>query len=79
MYLLFVVAAIAAEDAEDLQRSVHALTRQLADDRLAVREAAERQLMEIGPAALSYLPRPDEQMPAEILRRLKRVQQQLQL
>jgi hypothetical protein len=79
IFFVFIAAATTAQGAEDVPRSVRSLARQLADDHLAVRDAAEQGLIEIGPAALPYLPVPNAQMPAEVLRRLNRVRQQLEL
>ena len=79
IFFVFIAAATTAQGAEDVPRSVRSLARQLADDHLAVRDAAEQGLIEIGPAALPYLPAPNAQMPAEVLRRLNRVRQQLEL
>ena len=79
IFFVCIAAATTAQGAEDIRGSVRSLARQFADDRLAVRDAAEQRLMEIGPAALPYLPAPNAQMPAEVLRRLNRVRQQLEL
>lgn len=49
------------------------LVRQLDDRELARRQAAERELIELGPEVLGLLPAPSNRMPAEMRQRLQRI------
>lgn len=60
------------EDAK-LAQQVRRLVRQLDFDTQAEREMAEKDLLELGPAALAHLPPPADDMPAEMRVRLERV------
>ena len=70
-------AAVAADDDPGLE--VRRLVRQLNATRLAQREAAEEQLLELGPRVLDLLPQPTDRTPAEVAQRLGRVRRKLQL
>lgn len=63
---------------EDLALEVRKVVRRLNDEELARRDAAERALIEMGPAALAHLPAADDRMPAEMKHRLARVRQKLE-
>ena len=82
--LLFVPALAAsshslAADAEDeLSATVKREVRRLADRELVEREAAEKKLIELGPAALELLPPLVERMPEEMKMRLGRVRSELE-
>jgi hypothetical protein len=69
--------ADAAPD-EQLPLQVRRLTRQLDSDLLAEREAAERELIALGPAVLDVLPTPGRNTSAEVSVRLARVRNVLQ-
>lgn len=68
--------AAAADDGLNLE--VRRLIRQLNATRLAQREAAEEELLKLGPPVLDLLPRGDD-LPAEVKQRVGRIRQQLQL
>ena len=68
-----------AAETGDLQSHVRALTRQLAADRLADREQAQRELLDLGPAVLDLLPDTSVRLPAEANRRLTDIRQQLEV
>lgn len=62
---------------EELQSQVRKLVRQLGSAELAQRDAAEKALIELGPAALDVLERVPPQTSAEVKIRLARVRQTL--
>jgi len=68
----------AAEPDEQLARQVRSLVRQLSSDLVAEREAAEQQLIALGPKVLDLLPTIDDRTPAELRLRLQRVSESLQ-
>jgi len=78
------VAAVADEknDNEKLAAQVLVLVRQLRSDDASERDAAEKRLIELGPAALEHLGQPriaaSERSDAEVRSRLQRVRKQLQ-
>lgn len=79
---LFVVAErpTAGDDqAAELSAQVNRLVRQLDSDRLALREAAERELIQLGPAILDLLPTDSQRMSADQKTRLQRVCNKLQV
>lgn len=80
--LLVATCLMAAQDEEknptDLGPEVRKLVRQLRDDELAVRDAAEKALTDLGTEVLSYLPRVDDRTPAEIKVRLGRITKALE-
>jgi hypothetical protein len=63
---------------DELRYEVLRLVRQLDDDLLEKREAAERALIELGPAALEQLPAPTRNTSAEVKVRLDRVRKALE-
>ena len=63
---------------QETKAEVRSLLRQLGDDQLATREAAEQALVKLGPAALDHLPPITDRMSAEVAQRLRRIQQVLQ-
>jgi hypothetical protein len=65
-----------AQDALRLQ--VQGLLKQLDDDALATREAAEQKLIRLGPDVLKLLPRVTPKTPAESAERLKRIRTALE-
>ncbi|MBN2579552.1 MAG: hypothetical protein JXB10_11230 [Pirellulales bacterium] len=73
-----VFAEPAAPPAEELKTEVRRLIRQLDADQLAEREAAERALIEKGPAIYDLLPESDQDLSAEVQQRLARVRLKLQ-
>lgn len=70
-------AAAVADD--DLRLEVRRLVRQLNAPRLAQREAAEEELLKLGPGVLDLLPTVTDRTPAEVKQRLGRIRQKLQL
>jgi len=70
--------AAGAEAPGGLPLQVRRLVRQLDDNQLATREAAERELIELGPEALDLLPSPGRDTSAEVRVRLERVRKTLQ-
>jgi hypothetical protein len=62
----------------DLAAQVRTLVRQLDHNELAKRVAAEKGLIELGPAVLDLLPQVTAQTPAEVKQRLARVQSVLE-
>jgi hypothetical protein len=62
----------------ELARRVAALVRQLDDDRVDTRQAAETALIELGPDALDLLPAADAPITPEVRQRLTRIREQLQ-
>jgi hypothetical protein len=71
-------AAPADEAARLLEAKTRRLLRQLDDDDLGVRVQAEKELIELGPAALDLLPTDDGGLSAEVKQRLARVRQALE-
>ncbi len=76
--LLMGQAALPSVD-DDLKLEVRRLVRQLNATRLAQREAAEGQLLKLGPRALELLPPVSDRTPAEVAQRLGRIRRKLQL
>ncbi len=72
------LAAQAAGANDDLKLEVLALVRQLNATRLAQREAAEQELLKLGPQVLDLLPEVNDRTPAEVKQRLGRIRQKLQ-
>ena len=69
----------AAADADDeLRLQVRRLVRELDDNQIATRTAAERGLIELGPRALDLLPSPARDTSAEVKVRLERIRKTLQ-
>ena len=66
-------------EGDDLKLEVRRLVRQLNATRLAEREAAEQQLLKLGPRALELLPPVSDRTPAEVGQRLGRIRRKLQL
>ena len=56
-----------AQPADQLRDEVRNLARQLGHSELAVRETAEKKLMDLGVAALRHLPVPNQRMSPEML------------
>jgi len=85
-WALLLAAVAAAEPAEPSPPPavgpqpavVRRLVAALNDNQLARREAAERQLLELGPDVLPLLPGEDEPLPAEARQRLTRVRRALE-
>jgi len=75
----FVCGQVPAKEAEDLPGRVAGLVRQLDDDRVATRQAAEAALLDLGPDALELLPAADAPLSAEVRERIARIRQQLQI
>jgi hypothetical protein len=69
-------AAAAADD--DLRIEVRRLVRQLNATQLAQRDAAEEELLKLGPQILELLPPVTDGTPAEVGQRLGRIRQKLQ-
>ena len=67
-----------AERPAELKAAVAKLVRQLDDTQLARREAAEKELIGLGPAIVDLLPPVTRQMPAEVKERLARVRRTLE-
>lgn len=63
----------------ELKAEITRLVRQLNAPQSERRDAAERELLELGPAVLGILPEKLERLPAEIKTRLTRVRQTLEL
>lgn len=63
---------------DDLKLEVRRLVRQLDAPRVAEREAAERELVELGPDVLDLLPGASERVSAEVALRVGRIRQSLQ-
>jgi len=68
----------AAAADEDLKPAVTRLVRQLDADELARRDAAEAELVRLGPKVLDLLPEVTDRTPAEVRQRLARVRRQLE-
>jgi hypothetical protein len=67
--------AVPASD--ELATKVKALIRQLDSDELAKREAAEKEIVALGPAAMPLLPATTSRTPAEVRNRLMRIRNAL--
>ena len=67
-----------AGDAATLKADVAKLVKQLDDAQLPKREAAEKELLTLGPKVLELLPNITRQTPAEVKERLTRVRKQLE-
>lgn len=76
---LQIVSQVAAETKSQLANDVQRLVQQLDDRDRQVRTDAEKKLMELGAAALPYLPAIDPSTPAEVKERLTRVRATLEL
>ncbi len=66
-------APAAAKPAADLEVQVRKLVKELDAAQKTRRDAAEQQLLELGPAALELLPETNERTPAEVALRLERL------
>lgn len=75
---LLLIAGLLTVQAAPTDAEVARLVRQLDDSQLAQREAAEKELLTLGPAVLDLLPRANGHMSAEVRQRLVRIRQQLQ-
>lgn len=62
----------------ELAQTVQRLVRQLNDQQLAKREAAEKDLTALGPSALEFLPQVTPRTPAEVKDRLGRIRRALE-
>ncbi|MCE9556841.1 MAG: hypothetical protein K8T91_26130 [Planctomycetes bacterium] len=62
----------------DLENQVRDLVRQLNADSKDERDAAQKQLLELGPPILDQLPIPNSRMPAEMRQRVERIRLQLE-
>lgn len=71
-------AAAAADEGEDLGLQVRRLVRQLDDNQLVLRQAAEQELIELGPSILERLPVPGRGATAEVRVRLERIRKRLE-
>jgi hypothetical protein len=82
LLLLLVVLPLAVADSprqDSTAELVRQLVQQLDANELAVREAAERQLLGLGAAALEHLPPPSDRLSDAARHALERVRRQLQL
>ncbi len=70
--------AAEAPDNSRLRLQVRRLVQQMDSDQIAKREAAEKELVKLGPDVLDHLPKITPQTPAEVTTRLERVRKQLQ-
>jgi hypothetical protein len=77
--LALIGQAPVAESPDELSAQVQKLVRQLDDEELARREAAEEALVELGPQALDLLPENTPRTSAETKERLGRVRRQLEI
>ncbi|MCE9546516.1 MAG: hypothetical protein K8T25_13500, partial [Planctomycetia bacterium] len=77
LILAMMLTAPPAADA-DLAEQVRDTVRQLRADELKERDAAEKKLLELGPAALDNLPAANDQMPEEMRQRLARIRLRLE-
>jgi hypothetical protein len=75
---LLLVGQAEAPAGQDLGGEVRRLVRRLDDASLEVRDAAEAELLRLGPDILDLLPAPSERTSAEVRQRLGRVRQKLQ-
>jgi hypothetical protein len=71
-------ATVAEEKTPVSKEQIRQLVQQLDSRELALREAAEKQLVELGPDVLSLLPEPNNRMPAEMRQRLLRIKSALE-
>jgi hypothetical protein len=74
-------SALAAQietDKDEVQTEVRRLVRQLDDDALTNRQAAEKALIDLGPDVLQWLPSISPQTPAEVKERLGRIRTELE-
>ena len=67
-----------ASPSVELPATVKRLARQLDDSQLAKRDAAEKDLIALGPDALNFLPQITAKTPAEVKDRLGRVRKTLE-
>ncbi len=79
---LLLTTLVLAQEASRLpppptKQQVYRLVRQLGSPKLADRQQAEQQLLDLGPDVLPLLPQ-SERLPAEVASRLKRIRRQLQ-
>jgi hypothetical protein len=83
-FLIFSVVVCVCSHAEawqepqeqaSLREKIVQLAKQLDDDKEAQRDAAEKQIQEIGPEALEFLPPLDEQASAELRMRIERLRE----
>jgi hypothetical protein len=75
---LILSAQAAAPAGEEFKVQVQQLVHQLDDPRLAQREAAETDLLRLGPGVLEFLPLPKEDLSAEVRLRTDRIRRSLQ-
>ncbi len=78
---LLVLAAAAnatADETAERAAEVRRLVRLLNAPTVQQRDAAEQELLGLGPAVLDELPEPNERMPAEVRHRLERIRQQIE-
>ncbi|NUQ61526.1 MAG: hypothetical protein HUU20_03495 [Pirellulales bacterium] len=73
-----VLAGQASGADPQLESTVRRMIRQLDAPRLAEREAAEQELLKLGPQVLDLLPQPGDHSPAEVQQRVGRIRQKLQ-
>ena len=71
-------ALLGQAEQPDLALEVRRLVRRLDSRELAGREAAERELIELGMEVLEHLPGPDDRASAEVAQRVQRIRQKLQ-
>jgi hypothetical protein len=76
--ILLTATLLLAQAAGDLENQIRDLARQLGADTIEERDAAEKQLLELGPQILEHLPAPNTRMPAEMRQRIDRIRLQLQ-
>ena len=76
--LLTTLLVLAQPAAGALENQVRELARQLSADSIEERDAAEKQLLELGPGVLDHLPIPNERMPAEMQQRLSAIRLRLE-
>jgi len=69
---------VAADEVEELRLQVRRLVRQLDDNQLATRQAAEHNLIELGTPVLELLPVPTRDTSAEVKVRLERIRKVLE-
>ena len=80
--LLLIATALVGQtptaEADTLKVEVRKLVHQLDSPRLEKREAAEKRLIELGPEVLPLLPEPNEDMSAEVKKRMDSIRHQVQ-
>ncbi len=80
--LLLIATALVGQtptaEADTLKVEVRKLVHQLDSPRLEKREAAEKRLVELGPEVLPLLPEPNEDMSAEVKKRVDSIRHQVQ-